>query len=150
MMPQRDLHFDSINEVIAELDRLERSGCTPGGNWDFAQVCNHLSYFIEGSLDGHKFKVPWIFKVLFGRLVLKRILTQRKMKTGVFTPQKPLPTPGADPKVAADRLRKALIRTRDHAGEFIPSPFFGYLTPDQSRELTVIHCAHHLAFLQPK
>ena len=149
-MPQRELELGTINDAITELDRLERSGCTPLGNWDFAQVCNHLAFFIEGGLDGHKFKVPWIFKALFGRMVLKRILNKHKMKPGVFTPQKPLPEAGGDPKVAAARLRQALIRTRDHPGEFIPSPFFGYLTPDQARELVVIHCAHHFAFLQPK
>jgi hypothetical protein len=149
-MRQRELNLRTIDDCIAELDRLEKSGCTPQGNWDFAQVCNHLSFFIEGGLDGYKFKVPWIFKALFGKMVLKRILTQRKMKSGQFTPQKPLPEPGGDPKAAASRLRTALIITRDHQGDFVPSPFFGYLTPEQARDLAVIHCAHHFAFLEPK
>lgn len=149
-MPQRQLDFQSINDAIAELERLEKSGCTSLGNWDFAQVCDHLSFFVEGALDGHQFKVPWIFKAMFGRMVLNRILSKRHMKPGVFTPQKPLPLPGGDPKAAAARLRKALIRMRDHMGEFHDSPFFGHLTPDQWCELQTIHCAHHFGFLEPK
>ncbi len=149
-MPRRQLELSTIDDAIAELDRLEKSGCEPQGNWDFAQVCNHLAFFTEGALDGHKFKVPWVFKALFGRMVLKRILSKRQMKAGVFTPQKQLPTPGGDAKAAAARLRRALIRTRDHPSEFVASPFFGYLTPDQWRELQTIHCAHHFSFLQPK
>lgn len=149
-MPQRELNLQTINDVLAEIDHLQKTGCTPTGNWDFTQVCNHLAYFAEGSLDGYQFKVPWIFKKLFGRRVLNRIMTQRKMKTGVFTPQRPLPAPGQDAAAAADRLRKALIRVRDHRGEFCASPFFGEMTPDQVRDLAVIHSAHHLAFLQPK
>lgn len=149
-MAQRELDFRSIDEVLAEVNRLEKSGSTPLGNWDFAQICHHLAFFAEGSLDGHKFRVPWIFKALFGKSVLRRILTQRIMKPGRFTPQKPLPEPGLDPRQAAERLRKILGRMRDHRDEFIPSPFFGYLTPDQVLELTCIHCAHHLGFLQPK
>ena len=63
---------------------------------------------MTGSLDGHQFKVPWIFKVLFGRMVLRRILTNRKMKRGVFTPQKPLPEPGGDEIAAVTRLKTRL------------------------------------------
>ncbi len=150
VMPRRQLDFRTIDDAIAELDRMEKSGCDPQGNWDLAQVCNHLSFFTEGSLDGHKFKVPWIFKALFGKMVLKRILSSRQMKVGGFTPQKQLPEPGGDATVAAARLRQSLIRMRDHKGDFIASPFFGYLTPDQWRELQTIHCAHHFSFLQPK
>src|SRR4051794_29700744 len=95
-MSRRDLSFNSVAAVQSELDRLHLSGANGLGAWNLAQTCDHLAYFIEGSLDGHQFKVPWIFKALFGRMVLKRILMNRKMKAGVFTPQKPLPDPGLD------------------------------------------------------
>lgn len=147
---QRELEFPNISAVVKELDRLHRGGYTKNGNWDLAQICNHCAFFIEGSLDGHQFKVPWLFKVLFGRMVLKRILSQRKMKSGVFTPQKPVPEPGGDEEAAVARLRKALERLEKHAGELHDSPFFGHLTPEQWRDLHLIHCAHHLAYLQPK
>lgn len=149
-MPQRNLDFHDFPEVVAELDRLHAKGYEKTGNWDLAQVCNHLAYFIDGSLDGATYKVPWIFKALFGRLVLKRILSQRRMKVGVFTPQKPLPQPGGDEAAAVARLKQCIQRFQAHQGELQPSPFFGNLTPREWRELHLIHCAHHLGFLNPK
>jgi len=147
-MSRRDLSFENVAAVQSELNRLGR-GAKGLGNWNLAQTCDHLAFFIEGSLDGHQFKVPWIFKMLFGRMVLKRILTSRKMKPGVFTPQKPLPDPGIDEAKSVARLAKALDRLQKHAGDFHDSPFFGHLTPEQWRELHCIHCAHHFNNLIP-
>ena len=39
--------------------------------------------------------------------------------------------------------------TVGRATEVHPSPFFGRLTPDQWRQLHLIHTAHHLSFLVP-
>lgn len=149
-MEYRKLDFRSYDEILAEIDRLHAGGYSRAGQWDLAQICDHLNYFMLGSIDGHQFRVPWLFKILFGRLVLKRILKQRRMKSGVFTPQKPLPAPGGDEPAAIARLKQTIERRKAHQGELIPSPFFGYLTPEQWCELDLIHAAHHLGFLQPK
>lgn len=148
-MQQRTLDFQDFAQVLAEVDRLHRGGYQKAGRWDLAQVCDHLVYFIQGSLDGYTFRVPWLFKVLFGRLVLRRILKQRRMKAGIPTPQKPLPAEGGDEAAAVERFKLVIERLKAHAGEFHASPFFGYLTPQQWRELHLTHCAHHLGFLIP-
>lgn len=149
-MEQRQLEFKDFTDVLAELDRLHAGGCEKLVQWDLAQVCNHLAYFMEGALDGHTYRVPWIFKFLFGRLVLRRILKKRRMKAGVPSPQKPPPTPGGDESAAVARLKQAIGRLLSHEGELHASPFFGYLTPQQWRDLHLIHCAHHLGFLVPR
>lgn len=149
-MTPRDLSFASFDEVRAELDRLRRTGYDKAGVWDLAQVCDHLNYFMAGTIDGHQFRVPWIFKVIFGRMVLKRILTQRKMKRGVFTPQKPLPASGGDEDATVNKLKETIGRFEAHRGDFVDSPFFGHLTPEQWHEMHLIHAAHHLGYLIPK
>jgi hypothetical protein len=147
-MPRRELIFKTVQDVKAELVRLQR-GYQPAGKWNLAQICDHLSYFIEGSLDGHQFKTPWLLKALFGRMVLRRILNSGRMKSGVFTPQKPLPGPAVDLPKSIARLNAALDRLDAHSGAWHDSPFFGQLKPDQWRRLHMIHCAHHLGYLQP-
>lgn len=132
------------------MDRLRAGGYSKSGQWDLGQICDHLNFFMSGSLDGHQFRVPWLIKTLFGRLVLKRILKHRRMKSGVMTPQKALPAPGGDEAAAVTSLKQTIERVLSHKGEFIPSPFFGYLTPQQWHDLNLIHAAHHLGFLQPK
>lgn len=149
-MEQRLLSFKDFKEVQAEVERLHRTGYEKLGQWNLAQVCDHLTYFIQGSLDGYTFRVSWLLKVLFGRLVLRQILKQQRMKSGITTPQKPLPPAGADESAAVLRLNQILERFQTHQGEFHPSPFFGTLTPDQWRSLHLIHCAHHLGYLAPK
>src|SRR5207253_866403 len=111
-------------------DRLHRGGYDRLGQWDLAQICDHLAFFIRESLDGFTFRVPWVFKFLFGRLVLRRILTTGKMKSGAPTPQNPLPTPGGDEAAAVARLKDVIERFCAHQGELHVSPFFGYLTPE--------------------
>lgn len=149
-MGHRQLDFKTYDEALAEVDRLHKSGYVKQGNWDLAQICDHVNFFMVGSLDGHQFRVPWLFKVLFGRFVIKRILGKRQMKAGISTPQKPLPQPGGDEAAAVARYKQTLERLRTHQGDLIPSPFFGYLTPEQWRDLHLIHSAHHFGFLQPK
>ena len=124
-MQQRSLEFDNGAEVVAELERLKRTVYISHGAWDLFQTCDHLAYFIEGSLDGHPYKVPWLLKVLFGRFILRRILKSGKMKAGAPTPQKPLPAAGGDEAAAVARLTKALERLFAHEGELHASPFFG-------------------------
>jgi Protein of unknown function (DUF1569) len=148
-VPKRDLDLASFPAIAAELDRLQERGCTNSGAWDLAQTCNHLAYFIEGTLDGHQYKVPWLLKVLLGRMVLRRILSSGKMREAAPTPQKPLPPAGEDPKAAVARLKRDLERLQSHVGEMHDSPFFGHLTPEEWRRLHLIHCNHHLGFLIP-
>ena len=148
-MAQRNIAFADYTEVLAEVDRLHRGGYEKLGQWDLAQICDHLTYFMLASLDGAKFKVPWLLKVLLGRLVLRRILKTRRMKPGAPTPQKPLPAAGGDPEAAVIRIKQTVARLQAHHGELVASPFFGYLSPEQWRDLHLIHCAHHLGYLQP-
>lgn len=149
-MEPRQLEFKDFTQVLAEVDQLHQHGWNKQGQWDLAQVCDHLAYFVEGSLDGHSYHVPWLLKVLFGRLVLGRILKHRRMKQGAPTPQKPLPAAGGDEAAAVARLQRALTRLQNHQGELHDSPFFGHLTPEQWRDLHLIHCGHHLGYLTPK
>jgi hypothetical protein len=150
IVEQRRLDFKDFPQALAEVNRLHRGGYLKAGQWDLAQVCDHLTYFVQGSLHGHPYRVPWLFKVLLGRFVLRRILKQRRMKAGGPTPQKPLPPSGSDEATAVERFRQAIEQLQRHQGELHDSPFFGHLTAEEWRELHLIHCAHHLGFLMPK
>ena len=149
-MQPRDLELKNFDEVLAEAERLHRQCYARAGQWELAQVLDHLTYFMKGGLDGYTFKVHWIIKTLLGKMVLRRILSQKRMKRGVFTPQKPLPEPGGDEAAALTRFREMLKRFVDHQGDYQTSPFFGSVSREQSQELNLIHCRHHLGYLIPK
>jgi hypothetical protein len=146
----RELSYQSFDDILAEVDRLHKNGYDRAGNWDLAQNLDHLRFFIEGGLEGYSFKVRWLIKFLLGKMVLRRILTQKKMKRGVFTPQKPLPPSGLDEAESVRKFKESLARFRSHQGEYQPSPFFGQLTRQECHEMNLIHCNHHLGYLIPK
>lgn len=146
----RELHFQNFDEVLSEVDRLHTKGYNQAGNWDLAQVLDHLAFFMKGPMDGYQFKVPWPIKVLLGKWVKRRILSGKKMKRGVFTPQKPLPPSGLDEAAAVKRFGEVLQRLRNHQGALLPNPFFGPMSLDEALQLNLIHCNHHLGYLIPK
>ena len=148
-MERRPLDFRDFDEVVRDVERLHREGYRKVGQWGLAQCCNHLSYFIQATLDGATFRVPWLVRVLFGRMVLNRILKTRAMRERAPTPQKPLPEPGGDEGEAVERLKGLIDRLKATTGDLHPSPFFGRLTGEQWRQLHLIHCLHHLSFLLP-
>src|SRR5215207_1062175 len=109
-MEPRKLKFKMFDEVIAEVNRLHLQGYTKVGQWDLAQVLDHLAYFMESYVDAPKFEVPWVVKKLFGRMVLRRTLKAQSMPRGKYTPHKDLPPPGGDQDAAVRRFRDMVRR----------------------------------------
>ena len=89
----------------------------------------------------------------FGPVQMRKALAAGTMRAGVPTAQSSVPAPNADPAAevaAVAGLREAADRFLAHAGPYPPNPVFGKATPDQTRRLHAIHCAHHLGFLAPR
>ncbi len=148
-MDRRELDFHSFDEVVVEIEHLHAGGYRRVGNWDLAQVCRHLSVSLESALSGASFKWPWLVRKLIGPRALRRVLRTRKIPPGVKAPIALHPAPGGDVAEAVQRVTDLLRRVRTHTGEFHPHPFFGALSPEQTRDMHLIHCAHHLGFLIP-
>lgn len=91
-----------------------------------------------------------IMKVAFGKRSFRRILTERKMPSGGPTmPQTVFAVDQADEAAAVSELLATIQRLERHAGPIHPSPLFGPMTHDECVRLQLIHCAHHLGFLEP-
>lgn len=146
----RELTFDNYNEAIAEIERLHRGGYQAGGSWTLGQTCEHLSFYLRGSLDGFDFMLPWIVRKLLGRPLLRRLLRQKRIKPGMRTAPASVPADDVDENAAVATAIELLKRLGAHAGELHPSPLFDKLSADEWRELHLAHCAHHLSFLTPK
>src|SRR5436309_2966521 len=73
---QRQLEFKEFADVLAELDRLHQGGYEKLAQWNLAQVCDHLAYFMEGTLQGEE-----------GGCVMNRIQTHCQCSKPMFTSQ---------------------------------------------------------------
>jgi hypothetical protein len=132
------------------------SGYDRAGTWDLSQVCGHLATAMEFPLDGFPHRpLPihftfWILRNTIGGPIVRRILRTGSMGSGAPAYKETIPAPGGDEAEAVNRLQRAVTRFQSHTGPLHPSPIFGALDHDQLNRLQLIHCAHHLAFLQPK
>lgn len=148
-MAKRELKFNSLDEVLADIDQLHSRGYEKAGQWDLAQICWHLSVFVRGAVEGFELQAPWIIRVLLGRRMLKKILSGQVMKEGIEIPD--VFRPGEELDEAAEIATfKELIERFKKAEVLHPSGFFGKLTRDQWTQLTLHHCGHHLGFLVAK
>lgn len=67
-LQRRLLHFNSIDEIFAEMDRIiaaDRAGTLRrAGNWTAGQAFGHLAAWIDYGYEGYPMKTPWLVKVI--------------------------------------------------------------------------------------
>ena len=146
---RRTLRFESIDEIMPEVERLRR-GCTTVGAWSLAHICGHLASVIEGTLRAPA-PAP-------GAPPPATLFSPEKrdevFASGVLPEGLPMPPhlesfrPGGEPE-EAERLRAALDAFRASPGPVAIHRYFGTLSKDQWARLHCVHCAHHLSFAIP-
>lgn len=146
---RRQLDFRSWPEVLADIDHLHRAGYSRGGNWDLSQTVEHIGEGLRTALQGIDQRATWVIRRVFGPMVLKRILSQRRMKAGIKVPPWWLPGPGHDESAALDQFRADVAAFQAMTTTPFPHPFFGALSKQQWNDLGLVHASHHLSFLTP-
>ena len=154
---RRDLKFDNFDDVKAEMQRLLSQGYTKHGNWNLAQTCMHLHDWMRYPMDGFP-KPPFFMRILFflfkitgaSRRMAKNIL-ENGFKPGTPTAPDTVHTAaGKSDEEAVATLKETIDRFRSHNGAFHDSPLFGSVDKPTAEKVQLLHCAHHLGFLEPK
>ena len=150
-MQRRKLHFDNVEQVMADIDVLHRDGYQRLGNWSLGEMCDHFSIFAEKSLDKFDTKVPWLFRQTIGRIIFPFILAG-KIPKGIKAPpeMEPKKPTSDDPTLSIERLRKALLAVgKATDAQFTEHPFAGKISAEKWRRAQIAHCEYHLGFLIP-
>lgn len=144
---RRTLHFDTLDEVLADAERLVASPDTRTlGNWPLGQLLTHLALAINGSIDGIEARAPWYVR-LIGRSIKGRII-RNGMRAGFRLPKSAESSafPASEsPQQSLEVLRAAIHRTRQEPMT-ARHPVFGRLTNDEWRQLHLRHAELHLSF----
>jgi hypothetical protein len=148
---RRKLHFDSLDDILAEVDRLGRSReIRTLGNLTAGQIVKHLATVMNRSIDGFSTGLPSVVRTML-RLFLKRKILIQPMSPGFKLPAKAqadlIPGPTSLDQALAD-IRGAIKRLQTEPGR-VQSPFLGPLTRDEWNQLHCRHCELHLSFLVP-
>jgi hypothetical protein len=151
---RRKLHFDSLDQLLAEVDRLvdaERKGRLRRlGNWTLGQTLGHLATWTEYGYTSCPLKVPFFIRWIL-RLQKKKWL-RGPLPAGKWIPGVEGGTLGTDPlplDEALPRFRRAIERLKTEPPTE-PSPAIGMLTHDEAIALNLRHAELHLGFFVPE
>jgi hypothetical protein len=147
---RREVRYNSIDELLADAERLANGKFRTVGQWTYPQILDHLAKAFVASIDGFGFQAPWFARVLIAPFAKKSFLT-KTMKAGFRLPKSAaaiLPDSDLALPAALERLKQAIARYKQEP-QRAPHPFLGMLTPDDYDRLHMRHSELHLSFMVP-
>jgi hypothetical protein len=146
---RRQLHFNSYDEILADVRALSARPTRQLGNWSLGQVCQHLAAGMHMAIDGPPFKPGWLLRTI-GPFIKKRMIT-RPMSPGFRFPQTATVLMPGNPDTAAGvaALEKAVARLREDP-ERRPHVIFGPMANEEWDQFEFRHCEMHLSLIVPE
>lgn len=151
---RRRLSFTSVDEVLAEADRLvaaERGGrLVRLGNWTLGQTLGHLAAWAGFCFDGYPINPPRVIGWIL-RLRRKQFI-HGTMPAGVRIPRVSGGTVGTEALSTEEghqRFRRAFERLKDNRPPD-RHPFLGRMSHEDWIALNLRHAELHLSFMLPQ
>lgn len=148
---RRALHFNSLEEALADAESLASGSWRQLGNWSLGQIAGHLAISLDNTVDNREFKAPWFVRLMMP--FMKNSFITKPMSPGFKMPDgmKPLFMPpddiSTDDGVAA--LRTAVARFVSVPSLPDRSATLGKMTRDQWNQFHCRHAEMHLSFIVP-
>ncbi|MFK8114978.1 MAG: DUF1569 domain-containing protein [Rubripirellula sp.] len=147
---RRELTFQSIDEVAAEVERLASGEVRTTGNHSFGQILNHLTLSQDVSTGRAVPPPPPFFMKLMMPLMRKMVINSKPLKPGVKLPASGesffWPDKDFDLPTALQAFRDSVSNYKSD-GPVEVHPFFGKLTREECDQLNCRHAALHLGFV---
>ena len=142
---RRDVHFDSLDEMLSDARRLAvAENVRTLGNWSQGQIYEHLARSLDTSIDGADFKLPaparWLMTLLMKKKFLSKPIPPGFKTTDHFIPGE---TSTADGLAS---LEKAVQRQKDETTR-VMHPAFGNITLEEWNQFNLRHAEMHMSFL---
>jgi hypothetical protein len=144
---RRKLDYQSLDELLADADRLCAGNVKTLGNWSPGQIFQHLATAFNGSIDGFPPAFPWFMRAT--TRLFKNRLINGAMPAGLKMPEKlakvvmPEPTPT---EVGLANLHAAVARLKQNPHR-APHPIFGEMTKAEWDTVHLKHANLHMSFL---
>lgn len=147
---RRTLTFSTLDDILADVEKLNGAKLRSLGNWSPGQILKHLTVPMLWCLDGAPLRAPWYVRVM--SWFMKGWFLRNPMPAGFKLSAdfaKELLPPPATWEDGLQALRSAIQRMKTEPQRH-PSPFLGTLTSDQWVQLHCRHAELHLSFLIPE
>jgi len=154
---RRAIHFATLDDIVAEVYRLQQVGYRSKGNWTLGQTCYHLAEWARFPMDGFPHP-PLFIRMRFGMLRMtgqtermKRNILATGFQAGTPTSPETVPQPGlVSDEAGIQKLCEVIDRMKAWQGSLHSSPLFGAMDREVWMKVTLLHGEHHLGFLSPK
>lgn len=149
---RRELALGSMDEVVAEVERLAAGQVTTTGKHDFPKIVRHLA--LSNNMTTGRLAAPK--PPLLMRLILPLIrssILNGPVKPGVKLPAKAETLFWSDDEIStkdAIAMFKDSVAYYKKHGPLPVHPFFGKTTAEQADRLLCRHAAMHLSFVHPE
>jgi hypothetical protein len=147
---RRRIHYNSLDEFVADAERLAATEVQMLGNWSLDQIFGHLAFSMNSSIDGFSFGVPKPIRPIV-RLFFKKKFLEGPINPGFKFPAKAaavaLPEP-SDVQEKLNDLRAAVHRIKTETKR-APNPGIGPLTVDEWTQFHLRHAELHMSFAKP-
>jgi hypothetical protein len=151
VLNRRQLRYESLDDLLADADRLATEDSRTLGNWTREQIFDHLARWFRMAVEGTDVQAPrWVQFILWQWR--KRSLALPS-KPGVKIPSPLesvlLPEEGFLTDRCLQDLHSAVSRFRA-ASQFAPHAAYGQLTRDEWQQLALRHAEMHMSFIVPR
>lgn len=147
---RRELSFSTLNEAVAEAERLASGEVRTTGKHTFAQILKHLALTHDmstGKIVGPR--PPLMMRIL---MPLMKSMIIKDVKPGFNLPPKAeaffWPDQEFEVPQALAHLKESVENYKTN-GPLEKHPVFGRLSREKNLELNCKHCAMHLSFVHP-
>ncbi len=147
---RRVLRFTTLEEMLTEAQALATGSVRTLGNWSLGQILDHISVWLEFTLDGFPLTIPWYvrwvarpFRGYLVRSAMKPGFRWSEREAKLVTPQREIST-----EEGLAHLRRAVARWRAEPQRH-PSPLLGRLSLEQWEQFQLRHAENHLGFVVP-
>jgi hypothetical protein len=147
---RRTVNYASLEDVLADAERLSSGHAQVLGNWSPGQIFRHLAKAYNGSIDGLTGTFPWHIRTI-ARLFKKKLIAGA-MPPGIKLPadlaEAVIPEPTSTEDGLAE-LRAAVARLENEPHR-AKNPVFGELTKEEWNQIHINHAKLHMSFLVPQ
>jgi len=144
---RRVLHFDSIDDILADAEQMAAADTRVIGNWSQGQIYQHLAVAMNQSIDGMDLTIPWYIR-LVAPLMKKRFLT-KSLSAGFQLPNNTKLRPAeVSTEDGLNALHAAVERLKSEQTRR-PNAILGELSLDEWNQLHCRHAELHMSFIVP-
>lgn len=144
---RRAVRYGSLDDLVADAERLAEQRSRVLGNWTQAQIYGHLALSLDSSIDGLGFTLPLPLR-WYMSFFKKRTFLTRGIPAGFPAPERFVPEPMLSVADALKELRRAVARQKSESKR-VMHPAFGNLSREEWEQFHLRHAELHMSFLVP-